>query len=178
MDLRERLKMRTFNLYRCRMCQNKLRDIMIKFYDSVDEVTGDTRLTDQGKSEKLRSVGNDYLGQIGKLKTEAAYLPPIERQLEDLQRQIAPPQSKDKEQGVSDTLREIEARQFLMRKDETERVVLLFQAAERGDEIFYNAALNAPKMFELVDDETIEKLRERWAAMQKPGVYNEYQRSS
>jgi hypothetical protein len=194
MDLRERIKMRTFgsgfagglvpvpegdktsNLYRARMVQNKLRDILIKFFDAVDEVTANNELTDVGKNRKLREVGKDYLGQIEKLKTEAAYLPPIEKQLEDLQRQIAPPISEDEQQNLAKVMRELEVQKFLLTKDETERIVILFKACKLGDELTYGAALHSPKVFELFGEDHLEQARQQWAQLRMPAIYDEYQR--
>ncbi len=144
--------------------QVKLKEIALKFYNGMQTIRSDTRLSAEGHSAEIKKAAKEALAEIDKLY--GFTLKVIEENLAKLKQEFS--LVSPVEEDVTSTLREIEIRGFIQKLDASARFETFQTAIEKSDELTFRSFINAPAFLNLLNEKTIEHGRELWAERQNP----------
>jgi hypothetical protein len=150
--------------------QERIKAICLSYANGEIAIRGDSRLTAEGHAEKIKELGRKSLDQLTQIDT--AVMGRIQEKLNKiaLTMQIA----RTDEQDVPTILREQEIRRFLLTLNKLDRSNEFINAIKSGDQLVFSAFINAPSMFNMVNEQVRAEGLRLWGERTNPQATKEY----
>jgi hypothetical protein len=144
--------------------QSGLADICNNFYQAVQGVRSDTKLSAEGHADKIKQLGREALKKVDlsydrTLKTYENNLATLKQKFSF----VAPGGD-----NVSETLREIETRALLLQLDQLKRNDVIQVAIVKKDAIVFRAFINAPEFTNILNPKILESAKRLWMEREYP----------